>query len=146
MGRTWWVRGTVVTVIAVLAAAWGVGVSGLTDDSSRSGDRPPASPDTSIAPIDERSAAPEKAQPHARKTGRSQDSVPEPSETDDEPVTDAPSTPASTEPVSTPEPTRTPEGPSDSPPPTTPNDTPSQPPDECTDLLSCVLDPITGSP
>ena len=50
MGRTWLIRGTVAVVFAVLVGAWGVGVSGLRDSPSPSEERPPASPDKSIAP------------------------------------------------------------------------------------------------
>ena len=151
MGRTWLVRGIVVTVFAVLAGAWGVGVSGLRDSDSPSVERPPSSPDSSVAPVDERSAAPEKVKPpRTRNAGRTQDATTEASpESSDEPADDAPSTPDPTSPEPTPDSPAPSEEPSNPPPPPDPSDTPSEPSDECTDLaavIDCVLDPITGHP
>jgi hypothetical protein len=152
MGRTWLVRGIVVAIVAVLAGAWAVGVSGLGDSGSPTAERTtPASPDSSRAPEDERAAVLEKVKPRRpQRTGRSQDAVSEPSpDVADDPADDAPSTPPPTSAHPTPDPPGPSDDPSDSPRPPTPSDPPSEPSDECTDLASvidCILNPVTANP
>jgi hypothetical protein len=151
MGRTWLNRGIVIAVVAVLAGAWTVGVSGLRGSDSPSDDRPPASPESSVAPENDGPVARGNVKPpRETKKSRSKDPITEPVvDADDRPATDAPTTPPPETPDSTPDSPDVPDDPPDSPTPPTPSDPPSEPSDECTDLLStldCVLDPITGHP
>lgn len=151
MGKTWLIRGVVVAVVAVLVGAWGVGVSGLRDTDKPSEDRPPASPDRSIAPEFDSSVVRDKAKaPRADKKDQPEDAATEPNlDAGNAPADDAPVKPAPETTDPTPDSPGGSQGPEDPPPPPPPSDTPNQPTDECTDLLStigCVLDPIVPDP
>ena len=154
--RTWLIRGAVVTALAVLVAAWAVGIVGLGDSPSPAAERVRSTtPESSTTPDDQRWAGRQETPRRTRKADPSKDAVVEPiADTADDPTTDAPTTPAPTSP-NTPDPSDEPSdspSPSDPPssPPSNPPSTPPSPPDEeCTDpsdVLDCVLDPITGGP
>lgn len=157
MFRIWLLRGCALAVVAVLLGAWASGVVGHGDSPSpaaqvaepdRAGD-PPAM--TRVQP----GGVLEKARHrHHRKAHRSEQPTPEstPSASDD-PTTEAPapSTPSDTPHTpDSPDPSQ-PSHPSDhpsqsNPPPDDPSQTPSEPSDDCSTVLDCVLDPITGGP
>jgi hypothetical protein len=149
--RAWLIRGVAVAAVAVLVGAWALGLAELGGSASPPDrDRAPVSSDRSEAPDTyeiQRAAVLERAKPRrSRSSEPSPDARTEPSpDASDEPVDDDTDTP---DPTPTDEPTD-PDDPSaqpSSPPAPTPSDPPTQPDDECTDLLGCVLDPITGGP
>jgi len=149
MGRTWFIRIAVVTVLAVLVGAWAVGLVGLGDSPSPAAeDEGPSLPNSSTTvPEDDQRWTGRQETPRRTRDARTQDAVQPIVDTADEPATDAPSTSDPTSP-STPDSPDPSDEPSDSPsnPPSNP---PTQPAEECTDLsdvLDCVLDPITGGP
>lgn len=157
MFRIWLLRGCALAVVAVLLGAWVSGVVGHGDSPSPAAQV--AEPDRAAEP-----PAMTRVQPggvlekdrrrHHRKAQRSVEPTPEstPSTVDD-PTTEAPdpATPSDTSQApDSPDPSDQ-SGPSDhpshsSPPPDDPSQTPSEPSDDCSTVLGCVLDPITGGP
>lgn len=153
MGRTWLLRGSAVAVVAVLVGAWALGLAELGEAPSAPANvTTPVSPDNSRNPDAQRSAGPEKAKPRRNRDGAS------PSESSPstvvEPAADVPGTEAPPSSTHTPSPTDPSGQPSNPPPPThppthPPSNPPSQPSDDCDDLtevLDCVLNPVTGRP
>jgi hypothetical protein len=156
---TWLARGGVVAILAVLVGAWAVGLVGIGDASS------PAAERSSPEPTDEsreydvvRAVVVEKA-----KERRTRDAAPALTEPSPDTVTDDPTTPVPTTPSTpdSPDPSEDPsdpstpstptpsDPPSSNPPSNPPSSPPTQPAEECTDLsdvVDCVLDPITDRP
>jgi hypothetical protein len=154
MVRTWLLRGCAVAIFVVLVGAWAAGVIGHGDEPVPTAqlttpDEPGRPPVTRVQPGSVLERAPHR---HHRKARRGDE--PSPSSTpsaDDDPTTEAPSTPSPSDPPHTPDPSDDPSDPSDDPshsssPSDDPSPTPSDPDDECTTVLDCVLDPITRHP
>lgn len=157
MSRTWLVRGAVAAVLAVLAAAWVLGIAGLgsgttaKDKDEADGPKPADVSTTSgsdplviVETTDPQSAADETS-PSANP---SEDAADDPSTEAVEVAADEPSrVPVKSDSKPTPKPSPSPK-PTPTPRPS-PTPTPTQPAQECTDLVSvvdCILAPITTKP
>lgn len=155
MSRTWLVRGAVAAVLAVLAAAWVLGIAGLGSGTTAKGkdeaDGPkPADVSTTsgvdpllvVETTDPQSAADETS-PSANP---SEDAADDPSteaveEADDEPSRVPAKSGSKPKPSPSPKPSSTPRP--------SPTPSPTQPAQECTDLVTvvdCILAPITTKP
>lgn len=155
MSRTWLVRGAVAAVLAVLAAAWVLGIAGLGSGTTAKGkdeaDGPkPADVSTTsgvdplvvVETTDPQSVADETS-PSANP---SEDAADDPSteaveEADDEPSRVPAKSGSKPKPSPSPKPSSTPRP--------SPTPTPTQPAQECTDLVTvvdCILAPITTKP
>ena len=150
---TWLARGGVVAILAVLVAAWAVGLVGIGDTSSPAAERSsPESTDESREYDVVRAVVVEKAKERRTRDAAPVLTEPSPDTVTDDPTTPVPSTPSTPE---SPDPSEDPSTPSPSSPPSSnppsnpPSSPPTQPADECTDLsdvVDCVLDPVTDRP
>ena len=144
MGRTWLLRGVAVTVFAVVVGAWAVGLAQL-GNGSPPNEKPstPASSDDPDSIVLEKPTPPRKREADPSREGRTGPRA----DTTGAPADDATGTPTQPSTTPTSDPPSPSQEPSDpSPQPQTPSSPPSEPPDECTDLVDCVLDPITSQP
>lgn len=151
LSRTWLARGISAGVITFVVGAWAVGIAIGKDQPADERETGPASPESSLTPSEEPSVMGEREdrpKPSASPTdptsaAESTDAVDD-AETDEPADDDDPSTP---KPKPTPRPSTTPKPRPTDKPTHTPSPSPSDP--ECNDLtevLDCVLAPITTRP
>lgn len=144
-------RGAAAAVFVVLLGAWATGVGPGDAKAPIANLISPDSDESPTPPVYQRGSVLEKAAPrrtHRQSPSPSQVALTEPSQdTSDDPTSEAPSTstPPSTPDSSTPPPPPSSHTSSPSPSPS-PSDEPSEPSDDCSGLVNCVLDPITGHP
>lgn len=154
MSRTWLVRGAVAAVLAVLAAAWVLGIAGLGSSTTAKGkdeaDGPKPAEVSTTSDVDPlvvvETTDPQSA---ADETSPSANPSDEPTSVPDEESSDEPSTvPVKATPTSKPKPKPSSATPKPSPS-SQPTPTPTEPAQECTDLVTvvdCILAPITTRP
>ncbi|HWJ08857.1 MAG TPA: hypothetical protein VNS46_05740 [Nocardioides sp.] len=149
MMRTWLARGTAVVVTTFVVGAWALGLALGKDAPPQDRETVPAAPETSVTPTEEPSVMGTREDRPRTPDATPSAVVPvaETADLDDDPTTDESSADDPRTPKPTPKPSSTPKPrPSDRPT-TTPSPTPTEADcKELSEVVDCVLAPITTRP